>query len=552
MLQKTNIEGLVILDKDYLVSKINEISDEVCIENDFIYFTYKDMNFIACYVINDFPEFFLKSIDAITYPHVILLNEKSREIDKFSYICLFEGESIAKHLISNEEKIDYAINQFTKLFNLTEIEIAKEIHREYKYHWNKEYALSYVSMIPYCDNYNDVSIYKYKKKDSDDKQKVVVSKSFPYDSTKYSITIENCIYLSLNDVWGILPPSIKKWDYKNIKDLFFNLKRNRITSEDYERINKLYVKDQLSIFFRIPEYDFFEFGLELVFADKSRKNLRDKLKSNQIKDIRFIKIENHTIENSLYRNGQPTIQYKKVTLIGVGSLGSYIASELVNQGVKELTLIDDDILTNENIARHYLGYESIGKNKAFSMNIMLSLCYPYLKVNSINKRITETNIKEILDDVDVDLFIVSTGNEDTELLINNYVCRRESFVPTLFCWLEANGIGSHIFCLNTKEGSCFKCLLNSDIGFIKDSFKYKLKNGCGGTYTKYGRQIILNTNSMLLNVLNNGFEENNCLYSYKEEISEVDQDNVTDYYLSLKNGVTKKEVSFLQGCDCND
>ena len=540
------------MDKDYLVIKINEISDEVCIENDLIYFTYKDMNFIACHVTNEFPKFFLKSKDAITYPHIILLNEKSFEKDKYSYICLFEGESIAKHLISNEEKIDYAISQFVKLFNLTETEITKEIHREYKYHWNNYYDINYVSMIPYCDNYIDASIYKYKKKDSYDKQKVVVSTSFPYDTNKYSVTVENCIYFSLNDIWGIFPPSIKKWDYKNIKDLFFNLKRNRITLEDYERINKLYVKDKLVLLFRVPEYDFFEFGLELIFTDDNRDKLRNKLESNKIKDIKFIKIDNHTIENSLYRNGQSTVQYKKVVLIGVGSLGSYIASELVNQGVKELMLIDDDILTNENIARHYLGYESIGRNKAFSMDGMLSFCYPYLKVISINKRITETNIKEILDDVDADLFIVSTGNEDTELLINNYVRQRENFVPTYFCWLEANGIGSHIFCLNNKEGSCFKCFLNSEIGFIKDPFKYKIKNGCGGTYTKYGRQIILNTSSMLLNILNNNSEENNCLYSYKEDISEGNRDNVTDYYLSLKNGVTKKEISPLLGCDCID
>lgn len=552
MRQKINTGGLVTLVKDYLISKINKISEKVCVSEDVIYFVYKNMSFIVFYVENDFPTFFLKSEEAIMYPHVILLNEESIDNDKYSYICLFESESIAKHLLSDEEKIDYAINQFIKLFDLNEIEIAKEIHREYKYHWNKLYDATYISMVPYCNNYRDVVIYKYKKKDSKDKQKVVVSKSFPYDAGKYSITVENCIYLSLNDIFGITPPSVEEWDNKKLKDLFFNLKRNRISYDDYERINKLYVKDKLTLLIRVPEYDYFEFGLKVIFLDENKKSFREKLESNEIDDIKFIKIDNQTIENSLYRNGQLPSQYKKVVLIGVGALGSYIASELVNHGVKELTLIDDDNLTNDNISRHYLGYESIGINKARAMNVMLSLCYPYLKIKSINKRISKSNIKEILDDIDADLFIVATGNEDTELLINDYVSHRKNFVPTFFCWLEANGIGSHIFCLNRKEAACFECLLNQEISFIKNPFNYKVKNGCGGTYTKYGKQIILNTVSMLIPLLNGNSDHDSYLYSYKGDFDEINIGDLTDYYLSLDKGVTKKRCSYSTRGNCND
>lgn len=538
--------------KDYLISKINKISEKVRICEDVINFVYKNMSFIVLYVENDFPIFFLKSEEAIMYPHVILLNEESIDNDKYSYICLFESESIAKHLLSDEEKIDYAVDQFIKLFDLNEREIAKEIHREYKYHWNKLYDVTYISMIPYCNDYRDVAIYKYKKKDSKDIQNVVVSKSFPYDASKYSITIENCIYLSLNDISGIVPPSIEEWDNKKLKDLFFNLKRNRISYDDYERINKIYVKDKLTLLFRVPEYDYFEFGLKVIFSDENKKTFRKKIELNEISDIKLIKIDNQTIENSLYRNGQLPSQYKKVVLIGVGALGSYIANELVNQGVKELTLIDDDNLTNDNISRHYLGYEAIGMNKAMAMNFMLSFCYPYLKIKSINKRISKSNIKEILDDIDADLFIVATGNEDTELLINNYMSHRKRFVPTFFCWLEANGIGSHIFCLNKKEAACFECLLDQEINFIKNPFNYKVKNGCGGTYTKYGKQIILETVSMLIPLLNDNSDYNSCLYSYKGDFDGIDIGNLTDYYLSLDKGVTKIDVHTLQGCNCND
>ena len=533
--------------KEYLLTKIKEIASEICVKEDFIYYVYKDIRFIARYNEDDFPTFLLCSNDVKNYPHVIVTNECLIEGNNYSYVCLFEKDSISKHLLSNEDKIDYALNQFIRLFNLSKNEIIKEINREYKYHWNKAADTSYVSMIPYCDTYDSVSIYKYKKKGCKNKQKAIVAVGFPYDEDEYSVTIENCIYLNLNDINGVLPPPFVLWDYKSIKDLIFSLRRDRLSTADYERLNNLYVKEKCVLFFRVIEFDYFEFGVEISFTNSTRKKLRDKIESNEISDIKFIKLENQTIENSLHRNGQSPTKYKNVVLIGVGSLGSYIASELVKQGVKTLTLIDEEILTNENIARHYLGSNFIGFSKTKSMEIILSFSYPYLKVQSIDKKITETSIKEILDNInDVDLFIVATGNEDTELMINNYMMQRECFVPTIFCWLEANGIGSHVFCLNNKEDGCFKNVLESGISFVKNPFEYKIKNGCGGTFTKYGRQIVLNTVAMLLNVLVSEDNLSNTLYSYKEEVNEVNDDNLTDYYFSLKNGVTKVDIKQLK------
>lgn len=58
---------------------------------------------------------------------------------------------------------------------------------------------------------------------------------------------------------------------------------------------------------------------------------------------------------------------KKVLLIGCGSLGGYIANELVKAGIEKMMLLDADHLYENNVFRHLLGLEYVGQYKCVAL-----------------------------------------------------------------------------------------------------------------------------------------------------------------------------------------
>ena len=535
------------MDNNYLIKKLQEIADNVIENNSYVTFVYKTLHFVAIPSNDSFPLFLIQSSDVIRYPHIILVEEINVDNVKYSYVCLFEKGSIVEHTMNTHEKIDYSLSQLTRLFNLSNHEVLKEIENEYKYHWQKNSKYSVDSMISCNQEYKKAKLYKYKEKKSKNEQKIVLSTSFPYNKDNYSITEENCFYFTLLDCYGILPPSMCEWNASNLMELFFSLKRNRFSHADYDHYKNLYVKKKVRFFFKVPKWKNFEFGMEITFSNEERCKFKTKLKTNKLESIQFIAVNNNTIENSLFRNGQTPVKYKKVAIIGLGSLGSYIASEIIKLGVKELVLIDDDKLSSENISRHFLGSEFIGKNKAKSMDIVLSALNPSLKIRSLNQRLTKNNIDSYLDDLEyLDLFIIATGDEDTELMINNYLCRRKKYTPAMFVWLEANGLGSHIFMMNHRKQYCFDYILNGNFNFYDNPEKYINRNGCGGTYTVYGIQIIHLTLTLVIDALNAHDNTYNYLYTYKSQIQNDDIGKFTEFYQNSPYGASSLRIDSLK------
>lgn len=69
---------------------------------------------------------------------------------------------------------------------------------------------------------------------------------------------------------------------------------------------------------------------------------------------------------------------KSLPIIGVGTLGSKIAVQLCRQGIERLMLVDDDILSPHNIARHELGQGDLYRNKAESLKGELERKFPVI------------------------------------------------------------------------------------------------------------------------------------------------------------------------------
>ena len=90
-----------------------------------------------------------------------------------------------------------------------------------------------------------------------------------------------------------------------------------------------------------------------------------------------------------------------VAICGLGGLGSNIAIALARAGIGKLILIDFDRVDITNLHRQQYKANQIGRYKTEALAENLQEIAPYIELVTITKRITETNVSSLLNDVDV-------------------------------------------------------------------------------------------------------------------------------------------------------
>ncbi len=156
---------------------------------------------------------------------------------------------------------------------------------------------------------------------------------------------------------------------------------------------------------------------------------------------------------------QKLIEEAKISVIGLGALGSVVSELLVRAGVKNLILVDRDVIELNNLQRQSLYTEKdVGDLKAVTAE---------RKLKEIN---SEVNIKAYAVDLDYenidliksDLILDCTDNFETRFLINEYSVKKK------ISWIYASVIGSKGMTYNIIPGkACFRCLFkepNENLG----------------------------------------------------------------------------------------
>ena len=125
-------------------------------------------------------------------------------------------------------------------------------------------------------------------------------------------------------------------------------------------------------------------------------------------------------ENILKRFNETSIRNKSVCLIGCGSWGSTVASNLVKSGLGAITLLDFDRLSPSNLSRHELNSNHLNRKKNVALASELKAINPTLETQ-VYDDIFELNTSEI-DRVfsDCDLIINLTDNILTASKCNEY------------------------------------------------------------------------------------------------------------------------------------
>ena len=145
----------------------------------------------------------------------------------------------------------------------------------------------------------------------------------------------------------------------------------------------------------------------------------------------------------------------KVLIIGCGSGGSSVALQLVMSGIRNFTLIDNDILESVNVIRHVCGRRYIGQKKIDAVADVLRDRNPAVNIATIDADIMsylalESEIKK------ADVVILATDNEPSRYKVNE-LCVRNN-VPFVVGRVFTRGIGGEVFAFRPGEGGCLACL----------------------------------------------------------------------------------------------
>ena len=144
-----------------------------------------------------------------------------------------------------------------------------------------------------------------------------------------------------------------------------------------------------------------------------------------------------------------------VAVIGLGSGGSVVATQLARCGVGKMRLVDFDRLEVHNIARHVCGLHDIGRYKTRAMRDLLLDLSPAIQVETyeINVLTDAAALALIVDGCD--LVVAATDQEDSKLAINAACWPRG--IPAVYGAAYNRAFGGDVFRVIPPDGACYQC-----------------------------------------------------------------------------------------------
>jgi molybdopterin/thiamine biosynthesis adenylyltransferase len=144
----------------------------------------------------------------------------------------------------------------------------------------------------------------------------------------------------------------------------------------------------------------------------------------------------------------------KVLIAGCGSGGANVALQLVMSGIRNFTLIDNDIIGPENVIRHICGRRYIGQKKVDAVADVLLDRNPKAAITKVDADIlTYGGLSDAIANSDV--VALATDNESSRYTINELCVQRH--IPFVVGKVFTRGIGGEVFAYR-PGGPCLACL----------------------------------------------------------------------------------------------
>lgn len=153
----------------------------------------------------------------------------------------------------------------------------------------------------------------------------------------------------------------------------------------------------------------------------------------------------------LGQDGHDRLRRSRVTIVGVGGLGSVIANQLARSGVGYLRFIDGDKVEETNLHRMSFEREDEGRPKVFALKDRLKTKYDVKAIDCVPARLDESNLHCLNHSTVV---IDGTDNLEARYLINDYC------VDKHISWVYGGCVNARGMVMTVIPGKtpCLRCL----------------------------------------------------------------------------------------------
>lgn len=204
-------------------------------------------------------------------------------------------------------------------------------------------------------------------------------------------------------------------------------------------------------------------------------------------------------------------------IAGLGSIGSQLCHLLMSYSNTKFTLIDDDVLSIDNVGRHLLGIRFIGNSKANALTTYMKECRPDMCIYNVFNSLagyysTEEKFQELKS---ASAIFLCTGDIMAERCFIHKLAENDIRKPVFILWLEPYAVAGHMIYLSPddeKQTAFYDSLTDSNTqlychNIISDEeYKHPEKfvkqvAGCNGSYTNYsGNDVMLYLSSMFSHI----------------------------------------------------
>ena len=176
-------------------------------------------------------------------------------------------------------------------------------------------------------------------------------------------------------------------------------------------------------------------------------------------DQQLLRYSRQIVLDGFDTDGQEQLLSSHVLVVGMGGLGSPVASYLASAGVGQLTVCDFDEVELSNLQRQTLHRDSrIGMNKALSAKIELEAINNDCRITPVTDRIDAGVLDQLIAGVDV--IVDASDNFETRHAINRACIK---YLKPLVSGTAINYVGQiAVFDLRDQGAPCYACFVPED------------------------------------------------------------------------------------------
>lgn len=158
-----------------------------------------------------------------------------------------------------------------------------------------------------------------------------------------------------------------------------------------------------------------------------------------------------------------TIHSKRVLIVGLGSVGSYLSELLVRSGISKLTLVDPESVEAVNLSRTVYDVSDIGRLKVDAIARRLLNISPAIQLNRHAVDLTKLSLEEVDHLVtEADLVIAATDDLEAQRALNRFAYARGK--PAVFVGIYAAANGGEVIYTLPEITACYICATKRVLG----------------------------------------------------------------------------------------